>query len=106
MLQVLLASKSPRRQQMLREAGIPFELVHLDVEESFPTHLHKGEVAEFLCRKKAAAYTAPLKHEILLTADTIVCLGNRVINKPESPEEAMQMLSDLSGQTHEVFTGV
>lgn len=103
---LLLASKSPRRHQIFREAGLHFEVVNIEAEEDFPDYLQREQVCEFLASHKAAHYTAPLNDHILITADTIVCLDNRVINKPAHTEEAVEMLSSLSGRTHEVFTGV
>lgn len=103
---LLLASKSPRRHQIFREAGLHFEVVNIEAEEDFPDYLQREQVCEFLASHKAAHFTEPLQEKILVTADTIVCLGNRVINKPATKEEATEMLASLSGRTHEVFTGV
>ncbi len=103
---LLLASKSPRRHQIFREAGLAFEIVNIEAEEDFPDYLVREQVCEFLASHKASHFTENLGHQILVTADTIVCLGNRVINKPASKDEAVEMLTALSGKTHEVFTGV
>jgi septum formation protein len=103
---LLLASKSPRRHQIFREAGLHFEVVNIDAEEDFPDYLVREQVCEFLASHKASHFTETLNNQILVTADTIVCLGNRVINKPADKEEAVEMLTSLSGKTHEVFTGV
>ncbi|MEK0422009.1 MAG: hypothetical protein RLZZ161_1860 [Bacteroidota bacterium] len=103
---LLLASKSPRRHQIFREAGLQFEVVDIEAEEDFPAYLQREQVCEFLASHKAAHYAMPLGNNVLVTADTIVCLGNRVINKPATREEAAEMLASLSGRTHEVFTGV
>jgi septum formation protein len=103
---LLLASKSPRRHQIFREAGLHFEVVNIDAEEDFPDYLVREQVCEFLASHKASHFTETLNKQILVTADTIVCLGNRVINKPADKEEAVEMLTALSGKTHEVFTGV
>ena len=103
---LLLASKSPRRHQIFREAGLHFEVVNIDAEEDFPDYLVREQVCEFLASHKASHFTKTLNNQILVTADTIVCLGNRVINKPADKEEAVEMLTSLSGKTHEVFTGV
>jgi septum formation protein len=103
---LLLASKSPRRHQIFREAGLHFEVVNIDAEEDFPDYLVREQVCEFLASHKASHFTETLTNQILVTADTIVCLGNRVINKPADKEEAVEMLTSLSGKTHEVFTGV
>ena len=103
---LLLASKSPRRHQIFREAGLNFEVVNIEAEEDFPDYLQREQVCEFLASHKATHYTDSLDDNILVTADTIVCLGNRVINKPATKEEATEMLTSLSGRSHEVFTAV
>jgi len=103
---LLLASKSPRRHQIFREAGLHFEVVNIDAEEDFPDYLVREQVCEFLASHKASHFNETLTNQILVTADTIVCLGNRVINKPADTDEAVEMLTSLSGKTHEVFTGV
>jgi septum formation protein len=103
----ILASKSPRRQFLLKELGIPFELVTKEVDESFPDHLQKDEIPLFLARKKADAFERDLdENTIVITADTIVWINDHVLNKPENAEEASVMLRELSGNRHEVFTGV
>jgi septum formation protein len=105
---IILASKSPRRQQLLREMDIDFKIKTKDVEEDFPESLSNREVAIFLCEKKAAAFSESeiSDNEILITADTIVCLGNTILNKPGDRAHAIEMLSNLSGTMHEVITGV
>ncbi len=103
---VILASKSPRRQMLFREVGFPLEIVEIDVDESFPDTLHREEVALYLARRKADAFTGDFSGNVLVTADTIVCLEDEVINKPASETEAFEMLSKLSGKIHTVFTGV
>jgi septum formation protein len=103
----ILASKSPRRQFLLKELGIPFELVTKEVDESFPDHLQRDEIPLFLSRKKADAFERELDEKtIVITADTIVWINDHVLNKPENAEEAGVMLRELSGNRHEVFTGV
>ena len=106
-MKLILASNSPRRRQLLTELGLTYEIRLLDVDEEFPPHLHRAEVAEFLAARKAAAYVAGLAaDEVLLTADTIVCLGPEVLNKPADRADAQAMLGRLQGRAHEVFTGV
>jgi septum formation protein len=103
----ILASKSPRRQFLLQELGIPFELVTKEVDESFPDHLVKDEIPLFLARKKADAFERELDDKtIVITADTIVWINNHVLNKPGDAEEARVMLRELSGNRHEVYTAV
>nr|WP_277881447.1 Maf family protein [Hymenobacter cyanobacteriorum] len=102
-----MASNSPRRRQLLTELGLTYEIRLREVDEEFPPHLHRAEVAEFLAARKAAAYADDLAaDEVLLTADTIVCLGDDVLNKPADRAEAQAMLGRLQGRAHDVFTGV
>ncbi|MET4073194.1 Maf family nucleotide pyrophosphatase [Hymenobacter sp. UYCo722] len=106
-MKLILASNSPRRRQLLTDLGLAYEIRLLEVDEEFPPHLHRAEVAEYLAARKAAAYVASLAaDEILLTADTIVCLGPDVLNKPANRAEAQYMLGRLQGRAHDVFTGV
>ena len=106
-MKLVLASNSPRRRQLLTELGLTYEIRLLEVDEEFPPHLRRAEVAEFLAAHKAAAYVADLAaDEVLLTADTIVCLENDVLNKPADRAEAQAILSRLQGRAHDVFTGV
>ncbi len=105
-MRLLLGSKSPRRSQILKDLHLNFEVVEIDVEESYPYEIPPNEVAEYLAIKKATAYSTLQTSELLITADTTVILDNEVINKPENKEDAINMLQKLSGQTHEVVTGV
>src|SRR5689334_16777941 len=102
-----LASKSPRRQELLRSAGIEFELIDIDVEETYPHDMAVEDIPEYLARKKAEAAIPLLKdHGLVLAADSIVILHDTVFGKPVDKEEAMKMLSLLSGNHHLVITGV
>jgi septum formation protein len=103
---IILASGSPRRRQLLTESGFKVEFASIDCDESFPTELTSHEVACYLAKKKANAYTNPLGNKMLVTADTIVSLEGNIMNKPSDREEAIAMLSELSGKCHSVFTGV
>lgn len=104
---IILASKSPRRQQLIQGLELEYEVRTYEVDESFPQHLQAEQIALYLAEKKANAYHHPLlENEILITADTIVWINNHVLNKPESPEEAFNMLNEICGTTHLVFTGV
>lgn len=103
----ILASKSPRRQFLMRELGIPFDLVTKEVDESFPEHLQGEEIPLYLCRKKADAFDHELDDKtIVITADTVVWINHHVLNKPADEAEARVMLRELSGNRHEVYTGV
>lgn len=105
---ILLASKSPRRQELLKMLDVDFKIVDgRDVDEVYPSDLSKAKVPEFLSQLKASAYKDMLEErDILLTADTIVLLHDEIIGKPKSLEDAKSMLSKLSGNIHKVITGV
>lgn len=106
---IVLASQSPRRQELLKALGIPFEvLIKNDTDESYPETLKKKEVAEYLARKKADACHKELedKNLLLITADTIVVCEGHLLGKPANAAEARQMLRMLSGKPHKVITGV
>ena len=106
-MRLLLASGSPRRRQLLTDLGLPYEVRLREVDESFPPQLRRAQVAEYLARHKAEAYRATLAaDELLLTADTIVCLDQDVLNKPADAAEACAMLTRLQGRAHQVYTGV
>lgn len=103
---LLLASNSPRRKELLASLGLTFEVRVKEVNEDFPEHLKREKVAEYLASHKADAYKSELENEAIITADTIVCLRDQILNKPAGYEEAFQMLQSLSGNAHEVITGV
>jgi septum formation protein len=103
---LILASKSPRRQELLRMMGYDFRIVLKEVDETFPKNLSPAEAAVFIAEKKAGAFDEELSGEIVLTADTIVSLDGRILGKPENELHAFEMLSDLSGRKHEVITAV
>ena len=105
---VLLASNSPRREELLRGIDIDFEVKVLpDIDESYPDNIPSEEIAEFVAIKKAKPYASSLhEDELILTADTIVLLEDTVLGKPANKKEAKQMLRQLSGKTHRVITGV
>jgi septum formation protein len=103
---IILASSSPRRHYLMKEAGFTFTVEKPDVDESFPKELPVDQVAKYLAAKKAE-YFRPLIHdEIIITADTVVVLADKILNKPEDRDEACRMLALLSGKTHLVITGV
>lgn len=104
---LILASQSPRRRELLAGAGLDFTLAErFECDESYP-QMPLALVAEYLSRKKSDAYPIALEQgEILLTADTVVIATGEILGKPHSREEAIEMLTKLSGATHEVATGV
>ncbi len=105
---VVLASNSPRRKELLSDLGIDFVVrVKKDIDESYPHSLPAMEIAEYISRKKAIAYKQDMAPgEIVITADTVVILGNEVLGKPVNDADAGRMLGMLSGKTHKVVTGV
>jgi septum formation protein len=103
---IILASSSPRRQHLLKEAGFEFTVEKPDLDESFPDNLPVQQVAKYLAEKKAEVFRLNIANEIIVTADTVVILGNRILNKPADRAEAIEMLQSLSGKTHLVMTGV
>jgi len=106
--ELLLASGSPRRAELLKELGIPFRVVETGhAEEDYPPDLEGGAIALYLAERKSAAYQKPLGgREILLTADTVVWHRRMDLGKPAGFGEAVRMLRSLSGDTHRVYTGV
>lgn len=106
-MKLILGSKSPRRQQLLREMGYSFEVRTKDTDESYPVELLPHEVAVYVSNQKAQALQKELKSdEVLLTADTIVCVQNKILGKPKNEQEAVEMLQLLSGKKHTVITAV
>lgn len=105
---IILASNSPRRKELLSGLDIRYTVETLpDVDESYPPSLEGEDIALYIATQKAQAYREKLKDTtLLITADTIVLLDDKVFGKPENGAEAMQMLRELSGKTHKVVTGV
>lgn len=104
---LILASASPRRQQLMKDAGFTFEVWLKNVEEKYPQELHWENVPEYLSKVKASAFREELKaDEVLITADTVVCIHDRILGKPADRKEAISMLQKLSGNRHLVVTGV
>jgi septum formation protein len=103
---IILASKSPRRQQLLKELGFSFEILEIDVEEDFQERLSREEIPLYLAGKKSEAFGAVPERSVLLTSDTIVWVNGEALNKPADRKEAIEMLQTLSGRMHEVITAV
>jgi septum formation protein len=103
---LLLASNSPRRQQLMRDAGFEFTVKVKDTNEDFPATMPAEEVPAYLAQKKADAFREELDNQIVLTADTIVVIDGEILNKPKDTTEAFEMLRKLSGRQHQVVTGV
>lgn len=104
---ILLGSKSPRRQFLLKDAGFETTVIDIECEEDFSSALKAHEIPLFLAEKKNKAYTGPVAgNELLVTADTVVWLKGQVYNKPLDAEDSFRMLKELSGNTHTVYTAV
>lgn len=108
MVKLILASNSPRRRELLGGLGLDFEVRVLPgIDESYPPELEGGDIPLYISKEKANAYVGQLTDdELLITADTIVWLNGEVLEKPKDEADAYRMLRELSGQTHQVFTGV
>ena len=105
---IILASNSPRRKELLARIDVDFEVrVLKDIDESYPADLPTRQIAEYISKEKAAAYQQQIAaDELVITADTIVVLGDEVMGKPKDDADACRMLRELSGRTHQVITGV
>ncbi len=102
---LILASGSPRRQLFLKELDLDFEIRLKDIDEHYPSHLNGKEITDYLAKLKASAFMDELEeNDLLITADTIVWLNNKAIEKPKNVDEAKQMLHQLSGKKHEVIS--
>ena len=105
MTRLVLASKSPRRSEILKTAGFEFTVRTAPTDESLPENISPKEAVMLLAKRKAEAVKRE-KDEIILGADTLVCLEGKILGKPQSRSEAQKMLEALSGKTHYVYTGV
>jgi len=104
---LILGSKSPRRKELLEGLGLTFETRVKEVEETFLIDIDQYKVAEFLANKKANAFTNELtKEDIIITSDTIVLCDGEILGKPNDAKDAFEMLTKLSGKSHQVITGV
>ena len=106
-MNIILGSQSPRRRELMSGLDIPFTAITIDADETFPSHLQAGDIPMYISRAKARAYEVNLvEGDLLITSDTIVWLNGQMLGKPRDKEEAKQMLRQLSGQTHQVYTAV
>lgn len=104
---LILASASPRRQQLMKDAGLTFEVRLKKIVEDYPKDLPLEKVPEYLSKVKAEAFREELQpDEVLVTADTVVCIHGKILGKPANRAEAIGMLQELSGNRHLVVTGV
>jgi septum formation protein len=106
MKEIILASQSPRRKQLLEWAEVPFEVIVANTDESFPPELSEEEVAVHIAQGKAAVVKERAPGRTILAADTIVVLDGEILGKPKDHEEAVAMLLKLQGRSHRVITGV
>lgn len=103
---LILASNSPRRKEIMHNAGFGFSVKVIPTDEAFPADMPVEEVPAFLARNKAECFRETLCNEIVLCADTVVVVENKIINKPDDVEDARRMLRLLSNRVHRVITGV
>jgi len=107
MQRIVLASQSPRRKQLLEWAEVAFDIIVPQTDESFPPGISINELPIYIAREKARSIQSELSHErIILAADTVVVLDNKVIGKPTDRADAIHILQQLSGREHQVITGV
>lgn len=106
--QILLASKSPRRRELLAQLRIPFNVVTIGgIDESYPSDLARTEVSGYIANRKADAYQSMIRdNELIITADTVVVSDDRIMGKPKDADEAVEMLLALSDKIHQVSSGV
>jgi len=104
---VLLASSSKRRHELLNQLGVKFKIVNQDVEESFSNNLRCSEITDYLAKKKSSLLVEKLKkNDLLITSDTIVWHKNRALGKPKNRDEAFEMIKSLENSSHEVITSI
>lgn len=105
-MKIILASNSPRRKELLGGLGVDFEVrVMKGVDEAYPDTLPAKDVAEYISREKASVYDVA-DDELVITADTVVIVGDDILGKPKDADDAHRMLREISGRTHQVVTGV
>jgi septum formation protein len=105
--EIILASQSPRRQQLLKDMGFSFKVIVTDVDEIYPQEMPVSEIPVYLAEIKANAIINELKENtLIIAADTIVAIGNKVLGKPRDEADAFDILRQISGRMHKVITGV
>ena len=103
---IILASQSPRRQELIKELGLDFVVKIKEVEERYESHLQRQEITNYLAKLKASVFTNLTDNEIVITSDTIVWLEEKPLGKPKDRAHAIEMLQQLSGKMHEVYTSI
>ncbi|WP_347174327.1 Maf family nucleotide pyrophosphatase [Polaribacter uvawellassae] len=103
---IILASKSPRRQQFLKDLDIPFTIQLKEIEELYPPQLQGTEITDYLADLKSKPFTNLKEKDVLITSDTIVWLNNKALGKPKDKNDAIRILKEISGKMHQVITSV
>jgi len=103
---LILASKSPRRQQFLKDLGLDFSIILKEIEEIYPKNLQGVEITDYLAELKSHPFTNLKSNDILITADTIVWQNNKAIGKPKDRQDAIAIFEELSGKMHQVITSI
>lgn len=103
---IILASGSPRRQELFKELGLDFSIKVKAVDEIYPSTLKASEITNYLAELKAAAFSELTENDIVITADTIVWMNDKAIEKPKDKQLAIEMLQELSGRNHTVITSI
>tara|TARA_R110002020_G_scaffold425090_2_gene634522 strand:+ start:2460 stop:3050 length:591 start_codon:yes stop_codon:yes gene_type:complete len=104
---LILASQSPRRQELLSAMGLDFSVILKPIDETFPEELSPKEIAEHIAKNKASVFKNEVKsNEIVITGDTIVCNKNQILGKPKDEDDAYKMIADLSGTSHQVISSI
>lgn len=103
---IILASGSPRRQELFKELGLDFSIKVKAVDEIYPSTLEAAEITNYLAELKAAAFSELTENDIVITADTIVWMNDKAIEKPKDKQLAIEMLQELSGRNHTVITSI
>ncbi|MDR2121687.1 MAG: Maf family nucleotide pyrophosphatase [Flavobacteriaceae bacterium] len=103
---IILASQSPRRQELLKSLNYTFDTVQLNMDESYPAHLKESEITEYLAYQKSRCFGKVEENTVVITADTIVWMNDRALEKPQDANQAKEMLQELSGNFHKVYTSV
>ena len=105
-MKILLGSNSPRRKELLKSLGYDFDAISIQCEEVYPQNLPLENIAAYLSELKSKSFRKLKKDEVLITADTIVSIENKILGKPKNKIQAKEMLQKLSGKTHHVYTGI
>ena len=103
---IILASNSPRRKQFLTDLGVTFSIQPANVNEEYPSFLKGKDIALYIAEQKASVFSNIADDEIIITCDTVVWIDDTSLEKPQNKEQALQMLQQLSGKTHEVISAV